>query len=86
MGKPVSFHGLPGTAKGRTTMPKPVCNDLGLRFVDRMAFEVDADGGVVLRKTSTEAEAAVDRFAHLAGCATAGFSTDEVMAVTRGED
>ena len=27
-----------------------------------------------------------DRFARLLGCATAGLTTDEIMAMTRGED
>ena len=49
-------------------------------------FEVDGEGAVVLRKAVAEPELAADRFTRLMGCATAGLTTDEIMAMTRGED
>ena len=51
-----------------------------------MEFEVDADGAVVVRKADSDAEALKDRFAGLMGCATAGLTTDGIMALTRVED
>lgn len=86
MSRTVLQGGWPVTVKGQVTIPKPVRDHLGLRPGDRVEFEVDADGAVVLRKTATRAGASEDRFERLLGCATAGLTTDEIMAMTRGED
>ena len=74
------------TVKGQVTIPKPVRDHLGLRPGDRVAFEVDAGGAVRLSKANAEPDGTADRFTRLMGCATAGLSTDEIMAMTRGED
>ncbi len=47
---------------------------------------MDADGGVLLRKAAPGPHQPADRFTRLLGCATAGLTTDEIMAMTRGED
>jgi len=86
MSRAVLPGGWPVTVKGQVTIPKPVRDHLGLRPGDRVAIEVDAEGAVVLRKAVAEPELAADRFTHLMGCATAGLTTDEIMAMTRGED
>jgi antitoxin PrlF len=86
MSRLVIREGWPVTVKGQVTIPKPVRDHLGLRPGDRVAFDVNADGAVVLRKTVAEPELAADRFTRLMGCATAGLTTDEIMAMTRGED
>jgi AbrB family looped-hinge helix DNA binding protein len=72
--------------KGQVTIPKPIRDHLVLRPGDRVEFEVDADGAVVVRKADPGTEVLEDRFAELMGCATAGLTTDEIMALTRGED
>jgi AbrB family looped-hinge helix DNA binding protein len=74
------------TVKGQVTIPKPVRDHLGLRPGDRVEFAVDADGGVLLRKAAPGPHQPADRFTRLLGCATAGLTTDEIMAMTRGED
>lgn len=86
MTSPVLLNGWPVTVKGQINIPKPVRDHLRLRPGDRVAFEVDADGTVVLRKVTSDAEGSTDRFTRLLGCATAGLTTDEIMAMTRGED
>lgn len=77
--------GMPVTVKGQVTIPKAIRNRLGLTPGSRVEFEVDDAGRVVLRKASMATPGA-DRFERLLGCATAGLTTDEIMAMTRGED
>lgn len=86
MSRPVLLQGWPVTVKGQVTIPKLVRDHLGLRPGDRVAFEVDAEGAVLLRKAVAESDLPADRFTQLMGCATAGLTTDEIMAMTRGED
>jgi hypothetical protein len=51
-----------------------------------VAFEVDAGGIVTLWKATEEPGLQGDRFTRLMGRATAGLTTDEIMAMARGED
>jgi AbrB family looped-hinge helix DNA binding protein len=76
--------GMPVTVKGQVTIPKPIRDRLGITPGSRVAFEIDPDGRVVLRREADEP--APDRFDRLRGRATAGLTTDEIMAMTRGED
>ena len=61
---------------------------LGIIPGTSVTFEVAADGRVLLRKADGGARSArpPSRFAKLRGSATAGLSTDEIMALTRGDD
>ena len=86
MSRAVLPAGWPVTVKGQVTIPKRVRDHLGLRAGDRVAFEVDAGGIVTLRKATEEPGLQGDRFTRLMGRATAGLTTDEIMAMTRGED
>ena len=86
MSRAVLRSGWPVTVKGQVTIPKPIRDHLGLRPGDRVEFEVDTAGAVVVRKADPGTEAPGDRFADLMGCATAGLTTDEIIALTRGED
>ncbi len=86
MSRTVLQNGWPVTVEGQVTIPKPIRDHLGLSSGDRVEFEVGADGAVVVRKAYPGTEALKDRFAGLMGCATAGLTTDEIMAMTRGED
>ncbi len=74
--------GMPVTVKGQVTIPKPIRDRLGITPGSQVDFAVDPDGRVVLRR----AEPAGDRFDRLRGRATAGLTTDEIMAMTRGEE
>lgn len=71
------------TSKGQVTIPKRVRDRLGIQPGNAVDFELAADGRVVLVKVG--GERLVSRFAAMRGSAGAGLSTDEIMALTRGE-
>lgn len=71
------------TAKGQVTIPKPVRDLLGIVPGSRVDFLRAADGSVVL--TCVDERQPVSRFAKLRGHAGEGLTTDEIMALTRGE-
>ena len=72
------------TSDGRLTIPKLMRERLGLGPGSVVEFELTDDGqGILVRPRP---ERFVDRLERLRGCATAGLSTDEIMALTRGED
>ena len=71
------------TSKGQVTIPKPVRERLGIQPGNAVDFELAADGSVVLVKV--DGQRRVSRFEPLRGRADAGLSTDEIMALTRGE-
>jgi antitoxin PrlF len=74
------------TSKGQVTIPKPVRTLLNLHPGDRVIFELTEQGDVRLVKEGIKASHPKSRFAALLGSAGPGMSTDEVMALTRGED
>jgi AbrB family looped-hinge helix DNA binding protein len=71
------------TAKGQVTIPKPVRDLLGIAPGSRVDFHRAADGSVVLVRADDKRP--VSRFTRLRGHAGKGLSTDEIMALTRGE-
>jgi antitoxin PrlF len=71
------------TAKGQVTIPKRLRDHLGLKPGAEVDFELAEDGRVLLR---TDYATLQDRFARLRGSAKFGMSTDELMALTRGDD
>ena len=71
------------TSKGQVTIPKPVRDRLGITPGSEVIFEMEADGRIVLRKA--DAARPTSRFEALRGRAGPGPSTDEIMALTRGE-
>lgn len=71
------------TSKGQVTIPKPVRDRLGIGPGSAVAFELAPDGRVVLVKA--DAGRVPSRFGALRGRAGKGLSTDEIMALTRGE-
>jgi antitoxin PrlF len=72
------------TSKGQVTIPKHVRELLGIRPGSVIDFERVADGRIVLVKV--EKRTRPSRFARLRGHAGKGLSTDEIMAMTRGEN
>ena len=72
------------TSKGQVTIPKPVRDRLGIRPGSTVEFELAPDGRVVLVKA--KASRPKSRFASLRGRAGRGLSTDQIMALTRGDD
>ena len=71
------------TTKGQVTIPKRLREHLGLKPGASVEFELGADGRVFLR---TLQRAPQSKFARLRGSARPGMTTDEIMALTRGED
>ena len=71
------------TAKGQVTIPKPILDLLGLKPGSMVDFKRAPDGSIVLVPANdTKPES---RFAKFRGHAKGGLSTDEIMALTRGE-
>ena len=71
------------TTKGQVTIPKAVRDRLGIKPGNTIEFELAPDGRVVLVKVG--ARRPRSRFEPLRGRAGKGPSTDEIMALTRGE-
>ncbi len=72
------------TVKGQVTIPKAVRERLGLEPGMAVEFVMDDDGRVTVRKAGGAAP--VSRFAALRGSLDAPLSTDEILALTRGDD
>jgi len=71
------------TSKGQVTIPKAVRERLGIVAGNMVEFELSEHGQMVLVKAG--ATPAPSRFEALRGVAGPGLSTDEIMALTRGE-
>lgn len=72
------------TSKGQVTIPKPVRDRLGIKPGSKVDFEFAADGRAFLRKAS-RAPLKASRFERMRKTATGGLTTDQIMALTRGE-
>lgn len=72
------------TSKGQVTLPKAVRDLLGIGPGSVIDFERAPDGRIVLVKVDPTVRP--NRFEKLVGSAGKGLSTDEIMALTRGED
>ena len=72
------------TSQGQVTIPRQIRDHLEIVPGDVVAFELAPDGRVVPVKAGPVRS--VGRFEALRGRAGQGLSTDEVMALTRGED
>jgi AbrB family looped-hinge helix DNA binding protein len=71
------------TTKGQVTIPKRLRDHLGLKPGSSVEFELAADGRVFLTAPQRAPES---RFGRLRGSVKLDLTTDEVMALTRGED
>jgi AbrB family looped-hinge helix DNA binding protein len=72
------------TAKGQVTIPKAIRDHLGIGPGSVVDFKRAADGSIVLVPANDIKPAS--RFAQFLGHARGGLSTDEIMAMTRGEE
>jgi AbrB family looped-hinge helix DNA binding protein len=77
------------TVKGQVTLPKQVREAAGIRPGDRVEVRARAEGGVIVERIDRRAASdaylraleAVSRWRPIKGA-----TTDEIMAMTRGED
>ncbi|SHK68617.1 transcriptional regulator, AbrB family [Bradyrhizobium lablabi] len=72
------------TRKGQVTIPKPVRDHLGIGPGSQIAFRRADDGSIVIEKADRTQQPS--RFAKVIGSAGPGLSTDEIMALLRGND
>jgi AbrB family looped-hinge helix DNA binding protein len=73
------------TSKGQVTIPKPVRDRLNIKPGSKVDFELAPDGRIVLVKAGKKAAAPKSRFESIRGTATVKITTEELMALTRGE-
>lgn len=71
------------TAKGQVTIPKRLRDHLGLKPGSEIAFELAPDGRVLLMARGGGPQSS---FARLRGSARLAMTTDEIMALSRGEN
>jgi antitoxin PrlF len=70
------------TSKGQVTIPRAVRERLGIEPGSEVDFEVDDRGARLVRSRTGEGAELVER---MLGRATVAMSTDQIMALTRGE-
>jgi antitoxin PrlF len=73
------------TSKGQVTIPKQVRDRLGINPGSKVDFELAEDGRAFLRRLGKRTTKP-SRFARMRGTATSGLTTDQIMALTRGEN
>lgn len=73
------------TQKGQVTIPKRIREYLGIVPGTMVDFYVADDGRVTVCKGGGEGRTRRSWFARVRGRAAAGMSTDEIMALTRGD-
>jgi AbrB family looped-hinge helix DNA binding protein len=74
------------TSKGQVTIPKRVRDRLNIKPGSTVDFELTEDARVVLVKSGRGHRDRTSAFAKVRGAAGAGMTTDEIMALTRGDD
>jgi antitoxin PrlF len=78
------------TAKAQVTIPKAVRDKAGIQPGDRVEVRVGDGGEIILKRTDKrqidETFVATVRRIQERRSGTALFTTDEIMAMTRGED
>jgi AbrB family looped-hinge helix DNA binding protein len=72
------------TSNGRVTIPKRVRDYLGIDAGTEVVFQRAADGSIIIERA--DGTRPPSRFAKLVGIAGPGPSTDEIMAMLRGDD
>jgi antitoxin PrlF len=72
------------TRKGQVTIPKRVRDHLGIEPGSVVDFELGTDGRIVLVKAGVAPQPS--RFERIRGIATTKLTTDEIMALMRGND
>jgi AbrB family looped-hinge helix DNA binding protein len=74
------------TRKGQVTIPKPIRDQLNLKPGNKVDFELTPEGRFVLVKVGKKPAARVEgRFDRLRGTMKSDMTTDEIMALMRGD-
>jgi AbrB family looped-hinge helix DNA binding protein len=73
------------TSKGQVTIPKAVRDRLNLRPGNAVDYELDQDGRVVIKKAGRKSAAPHSQFDRIVGSATVDMTTEEIMALMRGD-
>jgi AbrB family looped-hinge helix DNA binding protein len=71
------------TAKGQVTVPKQLRDHLGLKPGSEVSFELAQDGRVFLKAQGGRRKGV---FTRLRGSAKLAMTTEEIMALSRGEN
>jgi antitoxin PrlF len=69
------------TSKGQVTVPKRLRDAVGLKPGSRVSFEL-RDGHILLKRESKPAKS---RFAKVRGTLKSSLTTDQIMALLRGD-
>lgn len=72
------------TTKGQVTIPKAVRDVLGIEPGSKVSFKRNAQGEIVIGRV--DGRKPVGRFTKYRGLLGAGMTTDEIMALARGDD
>jgi AbrB family looped-hinge helix DNA binding protein len=73
------------TSDGQVAIPKDVLDHLGVTPGSEVDFKRTHDGSIVIEKAGAARPLDPDRFEKLRGIAGPGLSTDELMALLRGD-
>lgn len=73
------------TSKGQVTIPLAIRERTGLLPHTEVRFEVEGDAVRILRDERPHGGRGEKLLVQLRGRATSGLSTDEIMALTRGD-
>lgn len=75
------------TVKGQVTLPKNVRDAAGIRPGDRVVVRARAEGGVVIERIENDGDAYLRALEDVSRRRPIkDLTTDEIMALTRGED
>lgn len=72
------------TSKGQVTIPQHIRDKLGLRPGIQVEFDIVGDSVRIRRAKDQDIGRRLVE--HMRGRATSGLTTDQIMAMTRGED
>ncbi len=73
------------TSKGQVTIPKAVRDRLNIKPGSAVDFELAPDGRVVLTKAGKKQAPPKSRFDRIRGSMKSDMTTDEIMALMRGD-
>ena len=73
------------TAKGQVTIPIEIREKLGLLPHTKVVFEVEDDAAKIRRAPEVQQTRGQQLIERMRGKATVKMTTDEIMALTRGE-